>query len=588
MNKNIIFLIGAFSFILGGALVWFIKPSPVSTEHTDHVASSMSQAEDQEEIWTCSMHPQVRQNEPGICPICEMDLIPLDNSINNDDPTILQMSDEAVKLAQVQTFIVGGTNETGRIHTNTVEVEGTVEMDDRTLTAQSAHVGGRVESMEVTFEGQYISKGQKVATIYSTELLQASQELLTAQRLGNRVEGIEEASIQKLKNWKISDQQIQDILNTGIPIETIDIVAEEGGFIMERKVKLGDYVRQGQALYTIGSTSRVWLLFNVFESDIEFIRNGQRVTFSSPSLADREFSANISYINPVLNPTTRSAIVRAEMVNNSQTLKPGMLLTGKVNASRRSPSSKTSLSIPNSALLWTGERSVVYVQLPDTDIPTYQYREVVIAERSGGMTVVSEGLEPGERVVTNGAFAIDASAQLNNQQSMMNKDVAIKKESSPDIVPDFTGITPDLFRDQLDNALVNYIALKDAFVETNAESASAAATSLLETIDLVDPNLIEGESHDYWTELLTAIKGHGKQIVTTDDVEKQREQFDYVSEAIIKSLRAFGTTDQTYYVQYCPMAIDNKGARWVSTAEQIRNPYFGDKMMKCGAVQIEL
>ena len=331
MTNIKLYIIGFLLLVIGGAIGWIAKPSAIHQESMghDHGEMTPSSMESEEEIWTCSMHPQIRQNEFGICPICEMDLIPLDNSLSNGDPTILKMSDEAVKLAQVETITIGGPNNEGT-DGKMIEVEGTVELDDRTINVQSSHVGGRIEEMKVNFEGQYISKGQKVASIYSTDLLQASQELLTAAKFENKVNGITEASIQKLKNWKLSDQQIQSILDTGRPIETMDIYAEQSGYVLTRKAKLGDYVNQGGPLYTIGNTSMVWLIFNVFESDMDKIRVGQKVTFTSPSIGNRKLTTRVNYIDPVLDNKTRTARVRAEIMNQKNILKPGMLITGEI------------------------------------------------------------------------------------------------------------------------------------------------------------------------------------------------------------------------------------------------------------------
>ena len=215
MDKNKInIIIPLVTLLIGGLVSYMIwgnnQHIKQSTEETINTSSNQTIKEAQ--IWTCSMHPQIRQNEPGICPICEMDLIPLDNSLSNDDPTILKMSKEAAKLAQIETIVVGEKKQTiksGDKHSSpSIKVDGTIELDERTIKSQTAHLSGRIESMTVTFEGQYVTKGQLIASIYSTDLLAASQELLTATEYDDRVEGLKDAAVQKLKNWKISDRQI--------------------------------------------------------------------------------------------------------------------------------------------------------------------------------------------------------------------------------------------------------------------------------------------------------------------------------------------------------------------------------------------
>lgn len=590
MKKYQLYIIGIGFLLAGLAIGWIIKPTSgneVTQNHEDHEMTAVG-----DQVFTCSMHPQIRQNEPGICPICEMDLIPLDQSMANDNPTVLRMSEEAAKLAQIQTFLVGGVSNDieqvspGRL----IEVDGTVELDERTIKTQTAHLPGRVESMSVNFEGQYVSAGQQIATIYSQELLAASQDLLTAAEFNDRIEGVEQAAIQKLKNWKISDDQIQEIIKNGKAIETLPIFADHSGYVLSKKTSQGDYVREGGTLYTIGSTQQLWLIFNVFESDLAYVRRGDRVSFTTPSLPNKTFNARITYIEPLLNSNTRTAVVRAEMNNKGNQLKPGMLLDGEIIASKNAQtgSKETAFTIPGSAVLWTGDRSVVYVQLEDTEVPTYEFREVEIGGSDGAYTTVLSGLTAGERVVTEGAFAVDAAAQLNNNFSMMNRNVQIKSEEMEGMVPDFKSDTPEAFRDQLDEVVLRYIELKDALVETDRSLANDQASTFISSLSKVDMTLLKGEAHMYWMQQLNALEEHAKMIANSEDMEEQRDQFDFLSQAMINSLKAFGTDDETYFVQHCPMAKDNQGADWISMEEQIRNPYFGDKMMKCGVVKLTL
>ena len=589
MKKYKQYIIGAL-LLLGGLVVgWVLKPSTSASENHNHEVMAVGGDEKDGEIWTCSMHPQIRQNEFGICPICEMDLIPLDNSMGSDDPTVLQMSKEAAKLAQIETFIVRGNGNAVASESGSIKVDGTVELDERTVKSQTAHLSGRIESMAVTFEGQYVSKGQKIASIYSTELLAASQELITAAQYNDRVEGLKDAAIKKLKNWKVSDVQIQNILSNGQPLETINIYADHSGYVLSKKLSQGDYVRQGQSLYTVGSTSNVWLVFDVFESDMAGVKKGDKVVFTTPSLPNEEFEAKVTYIDPLLNSKSRTASVRAEISNKSSNLKPGMLLNGTITTKKASGNkTNASLTIPNTAILWTGKKSVVYVQLSDAEVPSYEFREVKVSNRSNEYSTIIEGLEVGDEVVSHGAFVVDAAAQLNNNMSMMNKNVTIKKDEQSDVVPSYVNDTPSAFKEQLDGVVIKYLELKNTLVDTDAMGASLAASMLQDEVKKVDMTLLKGDAHLYWMDQLKAIDGHTELIKNSDDMEDQRNQFDFLSQAIIQSVKAFGTNEKTYYIQYCPMAKGNQGADWISTEKEIRNPYFGDKMMKCGSVKLEL
>ena len=519
------------------------------------------------------MHPQIRQIEPGLCPICEMDLIPLSQNTSSD-PLVLEMTTEAVKLAQVQTTVIGKQSTTSEIR-----LTGKIQEDERRVASQAAHIPGRIEQLLVTFTGEQVRKGQQLATVYSPDLITAQRELLEALSFQDVNPGIAEAARKKLRYWKISDEAIKDIEASGEVRETFGIYADAAGFVTKRMIAVGDYVRQGQVIFEIVDYNRLWVLFDAYEEDLARIRVGSRVRFTTPALPDQTFETRITFIDPAIHPQTRVAAVRAEVDNRAGLLKPEMFVRGTISSRA---GSDARLTVPKSAVLWTGKRSVVYVKLPDTQIPSFQYREVDLGEASAGGYVVLGGLEAGEEVVTYGNFAIDAAAQLNNQQSMMNKLVNIKgAESGP---PDYSESAPEAFKDQLEEVVISYLALKDAFVATDAQAAGSAAEGLLEALDKVDMNLLQGDAHAFWMRRAEGLSAHTEAIKTAEDVELQRRQFGFLSSALIETMQSFGTAGDTYYVQYCPMAFDNEGADWISHEEQIRNPYFGDQMLKCGKV----
>jgi Cu(I)/Ag(I) efflux system membrane fusion protein len=152
-------------------------------------------------------------------------------------------------------------------------------------------------------------------------------------------------------------------------------------------------------------------------------------------------------------------------------------------------------------------------------------------------------------------------------------------------LPDYTESTPIAFKEQLVKLTQSYLALRDAFVATDPTQASASASEMLDKLSLVDMSLVKGDAHMYWMEQQEALQAHGQQITELENVEEQRKQFEFLSQALINTIKVFGIPDDALYVQHCPMAFDNAGADWISDVEEIRNPYFGDKMLKCGLVQ---
>jgi len=398
-----------------------------STEHSegDEHNYTAEVTADGETIWTCSMHPQIKMPEPGKCPVCGMNLIPLDANAN-DNPLVVEMTKESVKLSQVLTSIVGGESAT-LADGGKLKLSGKIQANETTTASIVSHIPGRIEKLYISFTGERVSKGQKIATIYSSNLITAQKELIEANKVKDVQPALFEATKNKLKYWKVTDKQIDEILAENKVKEYFNIYADHSGVVTKRKVSVGDHLMEGGVLFEIQNLNKLWVVFDVYETDLLRIKKGDVVTFTTPSVPNKEFTAGISFIDPVINPKTRVGSARVEITNSNHQLMPEMFVNGELTLkSEKSSSTAQVLTVPKTAVLWTGERSVVYVKLPDTEIPSYEYREVSIGESVGKNFVVLAGLKSGEEVVTNGAFVIDASAQLNNQASMMNRSVVVK------------------------------------------------------------------------------------------------------------------------------------------------------------------
>lgn len=192
----------------GVLLGWLIKPSGNSVEesatHEHEIFESGISS-----IYTCSMHPQIRQKEPGDCPICGMDLIPLESDTEEVDPMSIRMTATAIQLADVQTVIIGKEKAIKRLR-----LSGKIQVDERLLFTQASHIPGRIEQLMVNFTGEYIAKGQPIALVYSPELVTSQEELLQAYKIKDEQPSLLNAAIAKLKNWKVTDEQIKQILAT--------------------------------------------------------------------------------------------------------------------------------------------------------------------------------------------------------------------------------------------------------------------------------------------------------------------------------------------------------------------------------------
>lgn len=579
MKNNIIIALIAAVFGVGVGYLLFGKQTAQIHEH-----SSMSEGQTVEssQIWTCSMHPQIRQPEPGDCAICGMDLIPLEEG-GSDNPLVLEMSEAAVKLANIQTTTIG---QTGSSSAKELRLTGKVQADERQAASQVTHVSGRIEKLFVTFTGEQVAKGQKIATIFSPELITAQRELIEAAKLKDLNPQLLEAARNKLRFLKIGEQTIQQIEDTEKIQENFTVYADESGVVTQRRVSVGDYIESGGVLFDLMNLHKVWVLFDAYEENLATISLGDRIEFTTPAIPNKTFKTRVTFIDPMLDASTRTVSIRAEVNNQGGLLKPEMLVTGILENKTKN---KTTLTVPKSAVLWTGKRSIIYVKLPDTDIPSFEFKEVELGESLGNSYQILSGLNAGDEVVTYGSFTIDAAAQLNNQASMMNRQVTIEEEEAVvEEVPDFRAVIPANFQEKLADLTTKYMLVKDALVDTDANTASEAAQAFQENLLKIQVVLNNLEAQDYWQEKYTALNAHSKKIATSENVEKQRKQFEFLSIAMINLIEAFGTGGKEIYVQYCPMAFKNAGADWLALEEDIQNPYFGDKMMRCGIVKREI
>ncbi|HEY5691950.1 MAG TPA: efflux RND transporter periplasmic adaptor subunit [Cyclobacteriaceae bacterium] len=591
--KNIFqnkFVIIITTLVIGIAIGWIVSPSSQEQVNTAEEHQHDSAAE----IWTCSMHPSVRQNEPGQCPICGMDLIPLGNEDDGGDPMEVKMSETAMKLANIQTTVVGTGNSVKEVRLN-----GKVQADERRKSSQAAHIPGRIEQLLVNFTGEYVQLGQTIAQIYSPELVTAQKELFEASKIKEAQPELYAASREKLKNWKFTDKQINAMLESGKPQERFPILADVSGVVLERRANVGDYVMRGAPIYDVADLSSVWVLFDVYESDMQWVNKNSEVTFTVQSLPGEVFAKKITFIDPLINPVTRVASARVEMSNLGLRLKPEMFASAIIKSKLKSGQD---IIVPKSAVMWTGERSVVYLKKMTDAGATFRMAELTLGPSLGDAYIIKEGLNSGDEIVTNGTFTIDAAAQLAGKPSMMNPDGGAimtghqhgeknpgpAKEDHSSLQPGARFDVNEKFRVQLSSILAPYLVTKDALVKTNAADAAKASKDLKAAIGKVDMKLVKDDAHHAWMKLLVTLNDAVAKIESAADVEMQRKSFSAFSDAYYESIQQFGVSGLEAYYQFCPMAFKNAGAHWISQNKEIQNPYFGEKMMKCGYTKAEL
>ena len=355
--------------LLTGLIIgWMLS----STEKTSSIVEMKDSTEvkSKQEIWTCSMHPQIRMNEPGQCPICGMDLIPLNAGSDNNSMGIT-MSASAMQLADIQTMKVGISKPVKEIR-----MTGKVQADERMIYSQASHFPGRIEQLAINFTGEEVQKGQTLAWVYSPELITAQEELFLAVSMKTEQPILFDAAKLKLKNWKLSDEQIEKIIAVGKTQEQFPILSDVTGVVLKKKVNKGDYIMKGMTVFEVADLSKVWVLFDVYESDMSWIKIGDKVSFTVQSLPGETFKGTLAFIDPLINPQTRVAKARIEFVNTNLKLKPEMFALGSFTSTIKNES--RGIVILKSAVMWTGERSVVYVKNTNPDGVNFEMREVTL------------------------------------------------------------------------------------------------------------------------------------------------------------------------------------------------------------------
>lgn len=560
--KNILLYTGLliFGLFLGYLFFGSIDSEQPINEHIEDTHTD----EEGNVVYTCSMHPQVRQNEPGNCPICGMELIPADdNDTAAENPYTLTMTQASMKLAEIQTSPVIMDKP---VHT--ITLPGKVVENENRVSNVTAHFPGRIRDLYVDYKGTYVREGQRLASVYSPELIAAQSELLETVKFKNQNPRLYEASRRKLQLWEFPESTINNIEDSGEIMTKLDFFSPVSGYVMQLNISREDHIMEGDIMYRIVDLSSVWIDFQAYESNLSSIQEGDQLQFSVEALPGEEFESTVIFIEPFLDDDSRTSIIRAEVQNPGNQLKPGMLATAEIQSG---VSEDPQLLIPRSAIMWTGKRSIVYVQQTDVETPSFEAREIILGERAGNHYVVESGLSEGEQVVTNGTFKIDSAAQLADKLSMMNREPGTggnrdthehgTMEMSQDENAGHSKHPQIDSGQRPDNQ-------QSLIIDSQQEIESIIPEYLETRRALANDNFEEANAH---FQSITDMK--------TNNIEELRAAFKHLSEDLIAAVEEFGYKG-TLYKQYCPMY--GGGSHWISDREEIENPYFGDQMHNCG------
>ncbi len=557
-------------------------------EADDHDRPEAEETEERVRLYTCSMHPQVRKEDPNArCPICGMELIPVTDDDEPDDDTEiprLRVSERAAALMDIHTRPAER-----RAVTVEVRLFGKLEFDETRIRDVVARADSYIEELHADYTWHPVERGDVLAELYSPMVVAAMRELLVARGAGG--DTLESAKA-RLERLGVSTEQIEEVLDTGDVPRTYRVISPVDGVVAVLDEREGRWLGEGTRLMRLVDTSRMWARLEAFETDLAWLKVGQPVQVTVAAHPGDHFEGEITYIDPIVDDRTRAAGVRAEFPNPDGTLKAGMFVNGAVQAE---PEEAEPLVVPESAPLITGRRALVYVKIPGEDRPTFEPRAVTLGPRAGDFYIIRDGLEENDLVVVHGQFKIDSELQIRGRPSMM------APEGEPPPVHDHgvheeglevvgfrlseEGVDEEFSR-QIASLLESYLTLSDAMADDDFEESMESLRVMHNRLLEVDGDLLEGAARAAWEEIEAALHHPQHEMMENEDLEEFRKSFELLTHAMIRAAETFGgEAVGEVYVIHCPMAFDFEGADWLQKDREIRNPYFGEAMLRCGEVR---
>uniref|UniRef100_A0A831XFQ7 Efflux RND transporter periplasmic adaptor subunit n=1 Tax=Geobacter metallireducens TaxID=28232 RepID=A0A831XFQ7_GEOME len=385
------------------------KEKPARGDGHDHAAEAKVE-------YTCPMHPFIIKDKPGVCPICNMNLVKKVAGGGADGKDLDKISQVALSATQMVMANVATVAAAEKPLVKEVNATGIVAYDQTRQARVTAWVAGRIDRLYVNAVGDQVSKSRPVAEIYSPDLVSAQQEYLLALRSRDRLkdspipsisqggEGLVASARQRLLLMGVKEHQIAGLEKAGQPIIKLPVYTPLSGVVIEKIALQGQYVNVGDPLFTIADLSTVWVEAEVYESDLSSVRVGQSVEVTTQAWPGRTFRGRVAFVYPFVDPKTRTLKARVQLPNPGLALKPDMF----VNALIRQPLG-TGVVVPATAVMDTGRRQVVWVQVKEG---AFEPRDVKVGQRAGDEVQILSGLRKGELVAVTGAYLIDSESQL--------------------------------------------------------------------------------------------------------------------------------------------------------------------------------
>lgn len=403
--------------IAGGG--WFLW----QRQHSNNTSEEHKAAQGKQ-LYTCSMHPFIIKEKPGICPICGMELI---KKIDNAPPDDAGQTPKEQQLDRLLEHVAVSANQRIMANITTVEARqqtldkeiravGIVQYDQSRQGKVTAWIAGRIDKLYVDTVGAKVSKDQPVAEIFSPDLLETQEEYLLAIKsrdllknssipsISRNGDGLVASARQRLMLYGVKARQISALEKAGRPNILLPIYTPLSGIVIEKLVQQGQYINTGEVLFNIADLSKVWVEIDVFENEVPYVRVGQRVEIRAAEEHGAITNGIINFVYPFHDPKTHTVKARVEMPNPDYSFKPDMF----VNAIIRVPLVK-GIVVPVTAMIDTGKRQLVWVE---TSPGMFEPRDVQAGERVEDKVQIIAGIMAGDKVAVTGSYLIDSESQL--------------------------------------------------------------------------------------------------------------------------------------------------------------------------------
>ncbi len=394
--------------------------------------SIQNSEQQQKEYYTCPMHPSVISDRPGACPVCGMALVKKTEQKEAESEEMTMLHSVSLSSTQRVMANISVAKALRKTVSKDIQAVGVISYAEPSYRHISMRFPGRLDKLYLSYTGQTVHKGDPVADVYSPEAISAQQEFLLSldsyeQAKQNEltfstssIEQMLEQSKHKLLQWGFTEEQISRLKETRKINSLVTIYSQISGTVVKKSVDPQHYAVSGEDMFDVADLSTVWILLDVYEKDIRFVIRGQSAQITTEAYPNEKFKGHVVFIDPVLNPETRTIRVRTEFPNPQGKLKPNMFVNAKIAIPRAN-----ALVVPSTAILSTGKRTVVWVEVKDN---TFEPRDVVVGSTNEGFTVVLDGLKEGDTVAETGGFLIDSESALQQPAAADQHAGHVKKE----------------------------------------------------------------------------------------------------------------------------------------------------------------